>query len=86
MNTRMKWMALAVILMSAMMTGCKNNTQQPVSGTMEKAVAVDGAPQAVADLMKNVVIGFLLGALLMIAFITVQVMMNDSVSEGVCQN
>ena len=56
MNTRMKWMALAVILMCAMMTGCKNNTQQPVSGTMEKAVAVDGAPQAVADLMKNVVI------------------------------
>jgi capsular polysaccharide biosynthesis protein len=31
------------------------------------------------SLMKNVVIGFLLGALLMIAFITVQVMMNDSV-------
>ena len=56
MNTRMKWMALAVILMCAMMTGCKNNTQQPVSGTMEKAVAVDGAPQAVADLMKNGVI------------------------------
>ena len=31
------------------------------------------------SLVKNVVIGFLLGALLMIAFITVQVMMNDSV-------
>ena len=47
-------MAAAVIALCGMMTGCKDNAQRPVNGTMEEAVAPGDAPQVVVDLMKHV--------------------------------
>ena len=47
-------MAAAVIVLCGMTTGCKDNAQRPVNGTMEEAVAPGDAPQVVVDLMKHV--------------------------------
>ena len=47
-------MFAAVVALCGMMTGCKDNAQRPVNGTMEEAVAPGDAPQAVYDLMKQV--------------------------------
>ena len=56
MKEMKQWLMIAAVvtLCSAMMTGCKCNAQRPVNGTMEEAVAVGEAPQAVVDLMKHV--------------------------------
>ena len=55
MKEMKQWlMVAAVIALCGMMTGCKGNAQRPVNGTMEEAVAPGDAPQAVADLMKQV--------------------------------
>ena len=58
MKKQMKqWlMVAAVVALCGMMTGCKDNAQRPVNGTMEEAVAPGEAPQAVVDLMKHVTI------------------------------
>ena len=55
MKQMKQWlMVAAVIALCGMMTGCKGNSaQRPVNGTMEEAVAVADAPQAVVDLMKH---------------------------------
>ena len=47
-------MVAAVVALCGMMTGCKDNAQRPVNGTMEEAVVLAEAPQAVQDLMKQV--------------------------------
>ena len=56
MKEMKQWLMIAAVvtLCGAMMTGCKCNAQRPVNGTMEEAVAVGEAPQAVVDLMKHV--------------------------------
>ena len=56
MKEMKQWLMIAAVvtLCGAMMTGCKGNAQRPVNGTMEEAVAVGEAPQAVVDLMKHV--------------------------------
>ncbi len=55
MKEMKQWlMVAAVVALCGMMTGCKGNAQRPVNGTMEEAVAPGDAPQAVADLMKQV--------------------------------
>ena len=55
MKEMKQWlMVTAVIALCGMMTGCKGNALHPVNGTMEEAVAPGDAPQAVADLMKQV--------------------------------
>ena len=55
MKQIMQWlMVAAVFALCGMMTGCKDNGQRPVNGTMEEAVALADAPQAVQDLMKHV--------------------------------
>ena len=55
MRLKAQWLvAAAVIALCGMMTGCKDNAQRPVNGTMEEAVAPGDAPQVVVDLMKHV--------------------------------
>ena len=55
MKEMKQWlMVAAVVVLCGMMTGCKGNAQRPVNGTMEEAVALGEAPQAVTDLMKQV--------------------------------
>ena len=55
MKEMKQWlMVAAVIALCGMMTGCKDNAQRPVNGTMEEAVVLAEAPQAVQDLMKQV--------------------------------
>ena len=55
MRQTAQWLiAAAVVVLCGMTTGCKDNTQRPVNGTMEEAVALGEAPQAVVDLMKRV--------------------------------
>ena len=55
MKEMKQWlMVAAVVALCGMMTGCKGNAQRPVNGTMEEAVALGEAPQAVVDLMKHV--------------------------------
>ena len=56
MKEMKQWlMVAAVVALCGMMTGCKSdNAQRPVNGTMEEAVALGEAPQAVVDLMKRV--------------------------------
>ena len=51
-----QWLMAAVVvaLCGMMMTGCKGNAQRPVNGTIEEAVAIGDAPQAVIDLLKHV--------------------------------
>ena len=57
MRQTAQWLiATAVVVLCGMTTGCKDNTQRPVNGTMEEAVALGEAPQAVVDLMKRVII------------------------------
>jgi hypothetical protein len=55
MKQMKQWlMVVAVVALCGMMTGCKGNAQRHVNGTMEEAVALGEAPQAVVDLMKHV--------------------------------
>ena len=55
MKEMKQWlMVAAVVALCGMMTGCKDNAQRPVNGTMEEAVVLAEAPQAVQDLMKQV--------------------------------
>ena len=55
MKEMKQWlMVAAVVALCGMMTGCKGNAQRPVNGTLESAVETGDAPQAVADLMKQV--------------------------------
>ena len=55
MKEMKQWlMVAAVVALCGMMTGCKDNAQRPVNGTMEEAVVLAEAPQAVQDLMKHV--------------------------------
>ena len=55
MRQTAQWLiAAAVVVLCGMTTGCKDNTQRPVNGTMEETVAPGEAPQAVVDLMKRV--------------------------------
>ena len=55
MKEMKQWlMVAAVIALCGMMTACKDNAQRPVNGTMEEAVVLAEAPQAVQDLMKHV--------------------------------
>jgi hypothetical protein len=56
MKEMKQWlMVAAVVALCGMTTGCKGDKAQlPVNGTMEEAVAVAEAPQAVVDLMKRV--------------------------------
>ena len=58
MKEMKQWMMVAAVvaLCCMMMAGCKGNAQLPVNGTMEEAVAPGEAPQAVTDLMKQVII------------------------------
>ena len=57
MKEMKQWlMVAAVVALCSMMTGCKDNAQRPMNGTMEEAVAPGEAPQAVVDLMKHVTI------------------------------
>lgn len=54
MNKKNLIKVAAIIMLCGMMTGCKGNAQRPVNGTMEEAVALAQAPQAVMDVMKQV--------------------------------
>ena len=55
MKKMKQWlMVAAVVALCGTMTGCKGDAQRPVNGTMEEAVALADAPQAVQDLMKHV--------------------------------
>ena len=55
MKEMKQWlMVAAVVALCGMMTGCKGKAQRHVNGTMEEAVALGEAPQAVVDLMKHV--------------------------------
>ena len=55
MKEMKQWlMVAAVVALCGMMTGCKGSAQRPVNGTLESAVETGDAPQAVADLMKQV--------------------------------
>lgn len=55
MKQMKQWlMVAAVVALCGTMTGCKGDAQRPVNGTMEEAVALADAPQAVQDLMKHV--------------------------------
>ncbi len=56
MNKKNLIKVAAIIMLCGMMTGCKGNAQRPVNGTMEEAVALAQAPQAVMDVMKQVTI------------------------------
>jgi len=49
-------MVAAVVMVCGMMTGCKSNVALPVNGTMESAVEMSDAPQAVYDAMKQITI------------------------------
>ena len=55
MRQTAQWLIVAaVVALCGMTTGCKDNAQRPVNGTMEEAVALGDAPQSVVDLMKRV--------------------------------
>ena len=56
MKEMKQWlMVVALVVLCGAMTGCnKGNGQRPVNGTMEEAVALSEAPQAIEDLMKHV--------------------------------
>ncbi len=54
MNMKNLIKVAAMMMLCVMMTGCKGNAPRPVNGTMEKAVALAEAPQAVMDVMKQV--------------------------------
>ena len=55
MKQMKQWLVVAaVVALCGTMTGCKGDAQRPVNGTMEEAVALAEAPQAVQDMMKHV--------------------------------
>ena len=57
MKQMKQWLIIAaVVALCGMMTGCKSHVQRHVNGTMEEKVTPGEPPQAVIDLMKNVII------------------------------
>ena len=57
MKQMKQWlMVVAMVALCGMMTGCKDNAQRPVNGTMEKNSDIGDVPQVVRDAMKRVTI------------------------------